>query len=469
MGTNVPAPVFTATGFQSPTQQQILAGVLADLNEAFGGNLNISNLSSPQGQLASSMAAIIGNVYDAFLQLTNNMNPNFTSGRWQDAIAALYFLQRIPSSSTVVQCTVTGLSGLTVPAGALAQDAALNVYASTAAFTFVNGTASVQFANNAPGPIPCPAGTLTTIYQLVPGWDSITNPDDGVQGNLVETTSAFAARRTATVAANSVNSLASIQGAVLEVEGVLEAYVTENDQASPVTIGGVTLVANSLYVAAVGGQAQAVAQAIFSKKAPGCNYNGNTTETITVTEGYAIPYPTYDVTFEIPASLPILFAVSLANNAQVPSTAATQIQAAIVAAFSGSTNGFTRAGIGATVFASTYYAAVAALGPWAQIVNIQVGSYNSPVASFTGSIAGSALTVSSGSGIAIGQTVLDAGGNILPGTTIVSGSGTSWVVSISQTVASETMAVVLANANKVIVNINQSPTISTSNIAVTLV
>ena len=59
MATNVPQPVLTDTGFQAPTQQQILAGVLADLNAAFGGNLNISNLESPQGQLASSMAAII--------------------------------------------------------------------------------------------------------------------------------------------------------------------------------------------------------------------------------------------------------------------------------------------------------------------------------------------------------------------------------------------------------------------------
>jgi hypothetical protein len=222
-------------------------------------------------------------------------------------------------------------------------------------------------------------------------------------------------------------------------------------------------------VAVVGGTAPAVAQAIFSKKAPGCAYNGNTTQTVTVTEGYAIPFPTYNVTFEIPASLPILFAVKLANNAQVPSTAATQIQAAIIAAFSGSTNGFTRAGIGATVFASVYYAAVAALGPWAKIISIQVGSINSPIATFTGSISGTALTVSSGSGIVAGQTLLDVAGNVLPGTTIVSGSGTSWVVSISQTVASESMSVALANGNNVIVNINQSPTISANNIAVTLI
>jgi len=55
----------------------------------------------------------------------------------------------------------------------------------------------------------------------------------------------------------------------------------------------------------------------------------------------------------------------------------------------------------------------------------------------TGSISGTALTVSSGTGIAVGQNV--TGANVQPGTQIVSGSGTSWVVSPSQTVSSTSM------------------------------
>jgi phage tail sheath protein FI len=61
-------------------------------------------------------------------------------------------------------------------------------------------------------------------------------------------------------------------------------------------------------------------------------------------------------------------------------------------------------------------------------------------ASFTGAITTTTLTVSSGSvvgTIAIGQTLSGVG--ITPGTTIVSGAGLSWVVSISQTVSSGTI------------------------------
>lgn len=58
---------------------------------------------------------------------------------------------------------------------------------------------------------------------------------------------------------------------------------------------------------------------------------------------------------------------------------------------------------------------------------------------FTGSITGTALTVSGVTGtIAVGQTLFGAG--VTAGTTITAGSGTAWTVSASQTVASEAMS-----------------------------
>ena len=58
-------------------------------------------------------------------------------------------------------------------------------------------------------------------------------------------------------------------------------------------------------------------------------------------------------------------------------------------------------------------------------------------ATFTGSIAGTALTSSTSAGIAIGQNIVGAG--VAPGTVITGGSGTSWTVSPSQTVSAGTV------------------------------
>lgn len=439
MGTNVPQITFNpAIGFVAPSQADVLAGVQADIQSAFGGGLNQS-LSTPQGQLASSFTALIGQTNDTFINLTNQTNPNFASGVFQDAIGQLYFLQRNPSEPTVVQATCIGGVGVVVDVGALAQDTSGNIYTCTAGNAPngfpAGGSSTLTFANNVPGPIPCPANTLTTIYRAIPGWDSINNPTDGVEGVDTESTQDFAARMAAAVGANSIGSLSSVLGAVLKVSGVLDAYVTENTSSSPTTIGGFTLAANSLYVAVVGGLATAVAQAIWSKKAPGCAYNGNTTIVVQDTNsGYTPPFPSYNVTFEIPAALPILFAVDIANNPQVPSNAAMLIQNAIISAFAGGDGG-PRARIGNTIYASRFYAPIAALGPWVQIISLQIGSANTSSSVFVGFIAGITLTIlSTTSGtIAIGQTLSDPLGIIIPGTTITAGSGTSWTVSNSTT------------------------------------
>ena len=157
----------------------------------------------------------------------------------------------------------------------------------------------------------------------------------------------------------------------------------------------------------------------------------------------------------------------------MPSNASSLIKAAIISAFAGADGG-SRAKIGSTVYASRYYAGVAALGAWANIVSIQIGSTNSPSAIGTGAIAANTLTVSavtSGT-LAVGQTIFGAGA--IDGTTITAlGTGTggvgTYTVSNSQTVASETITAVTANLNSVGTNINQAPSVTAADIVVTLV
>lgn len=381
---SVPAPSFGPNGFIAPDEGEILDGVLLDMNAAFGGNMNPA-LDTPQGQLASSIAAMVGNADDVFLKYTQQVDPAYADGRMQDAIARIYFLERNPAQPTVVTATCGGLEGVPIPVGALARsNTDGNIYICTEAGVIpVGGTIDLQFACAVAGPIACPAGSLTEIYQAIPGWDSITNATDGVLGNLTESRADFEARRAASVALNSAGSLPSILAAVLDVPNVLDAKAVENVLAAPVTIDGVTVAPHSVYVSVAGGAAADVAKAIWRKKAPGANYNGNTTITVyDDNSGYSPPYPEYDVSFETPAALPILFSVTLANNTGVPSNADALIQAAIISAFSGADGG-PRARIGSTIYASRFYAGIAALGSWVQIVEILIGTVTANATSVT--------------------------------------------------------------------------------------
>ena len=537
---NVPVIQFTPTGLVVPTEAQVLAGAQADINAAFGGNLNPA-LETPQGQIATTEAAAIADKNSQIAYILNQVNPAFSSGRWQDALGSIFGMTpRIPASATLVTCTVTGLNQTIIPANALAIDTAGNIYSLTAPVTIpISGSASAVFQNNATGPIPCPAGTLNRIYNLsqVPGWESLTNPTAGVPGVNQETRFAFEARRKLTIAANSSGMVSSVAGAVANVPGVSFVYADENPNAwtgatgwnalvtasistttltigsivqggsiavgqyvsgqgipagvtitagsglswtisqsltvssEQMQIGGIQLVPNSLYLCVAGSASSAsIANAIITKKAPGCGYNGNTTY-----NGYdttLTPPRAYSVTWETAAQVEIYYLVTIANNINIPANYLTLIQAAVQSSLTG-TDGGPTSGIGSTILPSRYYNAIAALGGWAMIRSVSVdSSVQTPTAAITGSISGTTLTVTAVTGtVALNQLLVAS--SVIPGTTITGfGTGTggtgTYIVSNSQTVASGAISGISIDETSVQLNPTQYPVTATSNVVVLL-
>lgn len=477
--TSVPAPSFGASGFIAPNESSILVGVLADMNAAFGGDLVIADASgnpelrTPQGQLASSITAIIGDANDQFLAMANGVDPALATGRMQDGIGRIYFLTRKAALSTVVAVTCSGLAGTVIPAGVQLGATDDNIYIAQQAGTIgAGGTVSISFACSLPGPIAAPVGSVSIMRQLIPGWDSATNPADGIIGQYVESAAQFEARRAASVAANALGTLPAVLGAVLSVAGVLDAYVTDNVTGSSTTLDGVTVPAHALYVCVAGGTDAAVAMAIWTKKSPGCGYaSGNTTVTVTDPSSNYAPgsAPTYPVTFERAIAETLVMAVQIANSSTVPANAAALVQAAVLSAFAGGDGG-PRARIGQTVYALRYVPPIADLGAWARVISVTVGASTAPDASFTGAISGATLTVSSVTGtIATGATVIGAG--VPDGVTIVSGAGTSWTLSTSlgSAISAEPMVSVKPTQASVAVGVAHIPVLTASNIAVSVV
>jgi len=439
MTSAVPSPIFGASGFVAPAESAILAGVQQDQAAALPGISPV--LTTPQGQLAQSQTAIIADRNAQFVALANSVDPAFASGRWQDAIGRIYFIERIPAQSSVVTATCVGLAGTVIPVGAQAIDASGARWLCTQQGIIpAGGSINLTFACVNPGPVACPIGYLNRIYQAIPGWDAVTNPGVAVLGRNVETRAEYEYRRQQSVAVNSHGALVSIIGAVLSVPGVIDAYALENPlgvnsgavvtgsvsgtvltvtavtsgtlkvgqmiQGTSVVAGttitalgtgtggtgtytvsipqtvastaisadvaGVTLAPHSIYVSAYGGNALDVGTAIWTKKSPGCAYNGNTTVTVTDPNPLYTNPPSYGVTFMVPTPTAVSFTVNMQASAAVPSNANALIRAAVTAAFTG-TDGGDRARIGGSIFASRFYAGIASLGSWARIVSIQLG------------------------------------------------------------------------------------------------
>ena len=372
---SVPKIQFTPAGLVIPAETDVLAGVQADINAAFGGGLNPA-LETPQGQLASSQAAVIGDKNNEFALFVNQVDPQYSADRFQDAIGRIYFLTRKPATPTTVQATVNGLAGTVIPGGTLAQDTSGNTYACSGNVTIdATGSVTAEFQNIETGPIPCAAGTLTQVYQAVPGWDAITNAADGTLGSDVESRADFEYRRKNSVAKNGTGTPQAIYAEVFALADVLDVYVKDNPTGSAVNTGSTNypIAAHSVYVAVVGGADADIASAIWRKKDLGCNTNGNTSTTVVDPSGYSYPQPSYVIQFQRPAGLAVKFAVRLVNDASLPSNIVTLVKNAIIARFNGA-DGATRERIGATILASRYYGAVVSVASNVSLLDVLIGT-----------------------------------------------------------------------------------------------
>lgn len=358
--TAVPDVTITENGLLVPDIADVLAGRLTDMSAALGGGASQS-LSSPQGQIAQSDTEIIAQEYDKLLCLFNQINPDYATGRFQDGIGRIYFMERISAQGTVVTATCTGKANTVIPSGSAAADSAGYIYESSNSATIpASGSVDVQFVNKTTGPIPCAVGSLNQIYRAVPGWDAVSNSVSGVVGVDVESRIAFETRRKQSVARSGRNMDGATLAGLLAVNGVLDAYVWSN-RTSSVVNQGVTnfpVAAHSIYIGVYGGSDEDVAKSIFETKNPGANLNGDTTFIVEDRDNYSAPYPQYTMQWQRAKPVRIRFKVEIEKNQGLPSDITNQVKNMVQSVFNGEQSGIVKARIGSRINSGVYYAPV---------------------------------------------------------------------------------------------------------------
>lgn len=362
MSSHVPSVRFTPQGLQIPTETEVLNGVLADFNDAFGGGLNL-NLETPQGQLASSLAAVIADKNNVIAELVNQIHPEYAEGVMQDAIAQIYFLQRKPATDSAVVCEFVGLPGTQIPQGFIVQDSAGNQWALQQEIGIPIG-GKVSGTLIAAGQIEAPAHSVNVIYQALVGLDRVDNPRPAVPGRAEESRAEFAERRRRSVAINAHGTPQAVYANVFALDGVRDVYVIDNPTGQNVQAGATnyTLKPHSIYVAAVGGDDTAVAEAVLRYAGSGCDFNGNTEITV-YDHSYNDPKPAYQVAFMRPNELPVYFRIKIERGAFIGADAA--IKQAVINAFKGR--------IGANLYAIGYVAPVVKAVPNVHVLDVEIG------------------------------------------------------------------------------------------------
>ena len=324
------------TGFSVSETSDIRDEVAQDWVDAFKEqgrpDLN-TDPETPQGQIIDSQTAAIHQKDVELAFLAQQFNPQTASGRWQDALAKIYFINRKPAINSTCVCTLTGINGTTVTAGALIRSSYDQTLWSLNKDTTIgaDGTTTATFTCQSEGAIQAGAATLTQIVTTVPGWDAVTNATVAEVGQLVESQAAFESRRYQSVALNGRSTTAAVYARVAEVNNVIAAYVTDNKTNVNKTIDGYTLSPHSIYVAVIGGDDDDIAEAIYNSVSAGCDYNGNTTVNVTDPNTGAVEA----VTFMRPTQLPLYVKVTIQDDGNLPDGYKAIVQQAVYNNFYG--------------------------------------------------------------------------------------------------------------------------------------
>ena len=364
-------------GMVAPDTAVLRDAVAANWESAFntgdGSPVLDTEAATPAGQLVDAEAAYLAQANAELLYLFSQINPRTAEGVWQDALGYIYFLTRKVAQPTLVTVTCSGLQGTEIPAGAQMRDDEGVRYELTSTVTIpAGGSVDGIFQALEAGPIECPAGTLSTIVTVIPGWDTGVNAAAGVVGRNRESQVDFENRRFASVAKNSHGSVFSLQGALADLDGVVDCQVIENPTSATVTKHGVSIPSHSVAISIYGGQDSAIAQTIYEKKDAGCGTTGNATVTHTATEAGNAVY-TYSIVRPTPTDVHI--EVEINKTQQTSATVEQDVIDAIIGDFTGndSNSGNTRVGLAQTVYASRFSVAVIKTAGVQDLVGITIG------------------------------------------------------------------------------------------------
>lgn len=365
-------------GFTADSTSVIRQSIVDDWTAVFDDEAATLNTSSesPAGQIIDSLSVLVTGKDSEFLNLANQFNPLTASGIFQDALGAIYFLTRKVATSTVVSCTCTGLPGTTIPAGSIIQNTdGVKMESLGAATIGAGGTVEVEFAAQKSGAIDIGANTCDKIITVIAGWDTVNNTAAGTPGSLIEGRADFEKRRYNSVAANAHGSAAALQGAVYQVDGVLDCLVLENKTDSTVTKQGVSLISHSVAVCVYGGEDDDIAETIYNKLDAGCGTNGNTDITFTSSDGVVNNYKIVR-----PGATPVYISVTINKTAQTPATVTQDIKNAIIADANGNdtNSGNTRIGVGQTIYASRFTVAIVKTAGVNDLESVYIGTSASP-------------------------------------------------------------------------------------------
>lgn len=267
-------PQITDAGLLVPDYNECLAYWQDVMRSIYGSDINLDP-DSQDNQFLAALAQGYSDLYQLAAAVFRSFSPTYAQGSNLSSLVKINGLRRLIATNSQQNVNIGGTVGTTIANGVVSDANSVQWNLPASVVIPNTGTITVTAVCAEKGSITA-VGPLT-IATPTRGWSSAALTGDTVLGQPVEKDSTLRRRQSVSTALPAQTPLAAITANVANVNGVIRLKPYENDT-SAADANGVP--AHTICMVVEGGDAQAIAQAIFDKKAPGVGTYGTTTETV---------------------------------------------------------------------------------------------------------------------------------------------------------------------------------------------
>lgn len=278
--------------------------IIKRYKEVYGSDIDLSTASA-DGVFVNDMALIINNILQVMKSLYSNLDVDTASGVYLDALCRLANVNRMGATKSTASIIITSLLTTGDPVTFGDTDENGNV---TNQITFVDksGTewvsdvsvtlgpgesAEVKVTCTEAGPVDAPAGWIAQTLLVMNL--KVEQTENAIRGSNEESDTELRQRRAQSSGANGVSVLESLVGALLEVTGIDDVSIYNNNTLANATAKDGTVIApHNMYIVIRQQKGLNIADAtigdlIYTKLTPGIK---TTASTASATNGTAKQY-----------------------------------------------------------------------------------------------------------------------------------------------------------------------------------
>ena len=278
------SPFIDESGLHIPTYIDLRDQLIEEIKQIYGQDIYLDP-DSADYQFISIVSRKIFDSYSLAALVYNNRTPITAIGVGLDNNVAFANIERKGATYSTASLTLTGTAG-TVINNAQAIDENGYKWNIENCVIGSDGSVSANATCDTIGKIGALAGSINRIGTPIYGWLSVTNQFAATEGNDIETDAELRGRYSLAIRASSMTVFEAIHASIMAIPEVTRSVGFENDTAAestgtepPNVPAG--LPPHSVTFVVEGGVDEEVAQAIYSKKTPGCYTIGTTAVEIT--------------------------------------------------------------------------------------------------------------------------------------------------------------------------------------------